>query len=68
MLFVETAAVYFENHTEHTDTVRTSQETHYASVTEPNRLMLIGETVALVWADSTYICRCGLYYYIQTLT
>jgi hypothetical protein len=31
--------VYCENHTEHTDTVRTSQETHYVSATEPNRLM-----------------------------
>jgi hypothetical protein len=29
MLFGETVAVYCENHTEHTDTVRTSQETHY---------------------------------------
>jgi hypothetical protein len=40
MLFGETVAVYCENHTEHTDTVRTSQETHYVSDTEPNRLML----------------------------
>jgi hypothetical protein len=46
MLFRETVAVYFENHTEHKDTVRTSQETHYISTTEPNRLMLFGETVA----------------------
>jgi hypothetical protein len=27
--------------------VRTSQETHYVSATEPNRLMLFGETVAV---------------------
>jgi hypothetical protein len=40
MLFVDTAAVYCENHTDHTDTVRTSQETRYVSATEPNRLML----------------------------
>jgi hypothetical protein len=40
-------AVYCEKHTEHTDTVRTSQETHYVSATEPNRLMLFGETVAV---------------------
>jgi hypothetical protein len=46
MLFREEVAVYCENHTEHTDTlcgqnaVRTSQETHYVSATEPNRLML----------------------------
>jgi hypothetical protein len=38
---------FFENHTEHTDTVRTSQETHYVSATEPNRLMLFGETVTV---------------------
>jgi thioredoxin-related protein len=47
MLFGETVAVYCENHTEHTDTVRTSQETHSLSATEPNRLMLFGETVAV---------------------
>jgi hypothetical protein len=46
MLFEETVAVYCENYTEHTDTVRTSQETHI-SATEPKRLMLYGETVAV---------------------
>jgi hypothetical protein len=46
MLFGETVAVYCENHTKHTDTVRTSQETHYVSAREPNRLMLLRETVA----------------------
>jgi hypothetical protein len=40
MLFGEIVAVYCENHTEHTDTVRTSQKTHYVSATETNRLML----------------------------
>jgi hypothetical protein len=49
MLCWETVVVYCENHTEHTDTVRTSQETHYISATEPNRLMLFGETVAVYW-------------------
>jgi hypothetical protein len=44
MPFGERVAVYCEDHTEHTDTVRTSQETHYFSATEPNRLMLFGET------------------------
>jgi hypothetical protein len=39
MLFGETVAGYCENHTEHKDTVRTSQETHL-SATETNRLML----------------------------
>jgi hypothetical protein len=47
MLFGETVAVYCENHTKHTDTVRTSQETHCVSATETNRLMLFGETVAV---------------------
>jgi hypothetical protein len=40
MMFKETVAVYWENYTEHTNTVRTSQETYYISATEPNRLML----------------------------
>jgi hypothetical protein len=47
MLFGETAAVYFKNHTEHINTARTSQETHYVSATEPKRLMLFGETAAV---------------------
>jgi hypothetical protein len=47
MLFKETVAVYCENHMEHTDTVRTSLETHYISATEPNRLMLFRKTVAV---------------------
>jgi hypothetical protein len=53
MLFGETAAVYCENHSKHTDTVRTSQETHYVSVTEPNRLMLFSETVAVYCENHT---------------
>jgi hypothetical protein len=48
MLFWETVAVYCENRTEHTDTVRTSQETHYISTTKPNRLMLLTETVDII--------------------
>jgi hypothetical protein len=47
MLFRETAAVYCENHIEHTNPVRTEQETHYISATETNRIMLFGETVAV---------------------
>jgi hypothetical protein len=47
MLFGETVAGYCENHTEHTDTTRTSQEKHHVSTTETNRLMLFGETVAV---------------------
>jgi hypothetical protein len=47
MLFEETVSVYCENHTGHTDTVHISQKTHYVSATEPNRLMLIGEIVAV---------------------
>jgi hypothetical protein len=51
MLFKKTVAVYCENRTEHTHTVRTSQETHYVSATETNRLMLFKETVA-VYCDN----------------
>jgi hypothetical protein len=40
LMFGKTVAVYCENHTEHTDTVRTSQERCYVSATENNRLML----------------------------
>jgi uncharacterized protein YciI len=40
-------AVYCDNHTEHTDTVRTSQETHLVTTTETTRLMLFGETFAV---------------------
>jgi thioredoxin-related protein len=47
MLFGETIVVYRENHKEHTDTVRTSQETHYISATETNPLILFGVTVAV---------------------
>jgi thioredoxin-related protein len=46
-------AVYCENHTEHTDTVRTSQETHYVSATEPNWLMLFRETAAVYCENHT---------------
>jgi hypothetical protein len=53
MVFGETADVCCENHTELTDTVRTSQETHYVSATEPNRLMVFGETVAVYCANHT---------------
>jgi thioredoxin-related protein len=53
MLFGETVAVYCENHTKHTDTVRTSQETHYISDTDRNRLMLFGETVAVYCENHT---------------
>jgi thioredoxin-related protein len=53
MLFEETVAVYCENHTEHTDTVRTSQETHYISATKPIPLMLFGKTVAVYCENHT---------------
>jgi hypothetical protein len=54
MLFGETVAVYCENHTEHTDTVHTSQETHYVSATETNRLILFEETVAVYWRERIF--------------
>jgi hypothetical protein len=53
MLFGETVAVYCENHIEHTDTVRTSQETHYISATEPNRLKLFEEAIAVYCENNT---------------
>jgi hypothetical protein len=53
MLFGETVAVYCENHTEHTDTVRISQETYYVYATKPNRLMLFGETFAVYCENHT---------------
>jgi hypothetical protein len=58
MLFGETVAVYFENHTEHIihcvgTSARTSHETHYVSATEPNRLVLFGETVAVYCENRT---------------
>jgi hypothetical protein len=67
MLFGETVAVYFENHTEHTDTpcgqnaefrniyksVHTSQKTHYVSAIEFNQLVLFGETAAVCFENQT---------------
>jgi uncharacterized Zn finger protein (UPF0148 family) len=53
MLFRKTVAVYCENHTKHTDTVHTSQETHYVSATETNRLMLFRKTVAVYCENHT---------------
>jgi hypothetical protein len=53
MLFGETVAVYCENHTERTDTVRTLQETHCLYTTKPNRLMLFRETVAVYCESHT---------------
>jgi hypothetical protein len=53
MLFRETFAVYRENLTEHTDTFRTSQETHYVPATEPNRLILSGKTVPVYCENRT---------------
>jgi hypothetical protein len=47
MLFRETVAVCCENHTEYTDTDRTSQETHYLSARETNWVPLFREGVAV---------------------
>jgi hypothetical protein len=46
-------SVYCENHTEHIDSGRNLQETHYVSATEPNRLMLFGGTVAVYCENHT---------------
>jgi hypothetical protein len=61
MLFGKTVAVYCENHTEHTDAVRTSQETLYVSATEPNRLILFGGIVAVYCENHTEhtVTICG---------
>jgi hypothetical protein len=53
MLFRETVAVYCENHTEHTYTVRTSQEAQYDSATETNRLMQFKETADVYCENHT---------------
>jgi hypothetical protein len=59
MLFGETVAVYFENRTEHTDTLCgqnvefVHHRKHYVSTTKPNRLMLFGETVAVYFENHT---------------
>jgi hypothetical protein len=37
----------------YTNSVRTSQETHYVSSTKPNQLMLFGETVAVYCENHT---------------
>jgi hypothetical protein len=50
---METVVVYCDEDTEHIDTVRTSQETHYISTTEPNRFMLFMETVAVYCENHT---------------
>jgi hypothetical protein len=53
MLFGRTVAVYCENHIEHTDTDRISQETYYISATKPSRLMLFGRIVAVYCENHT---------------
>jgi hypothetical protein len=52
-VFKETVAVYCENHMEHTNTVRTSQVTHFVSATETNRFILFKETVAVYCENHT---------------
>jgi hypothetical protein len=67
MVFRESVAVYCENIRStqahcvgrmqssviYTNSVRTSQETHCVSATEPNRLMLFRETVAVYFENRT---------------
>jgi hypothetical protein len=53
MQFKETVAVYSDSHTEHTYTARISQETHYISATNPERLMPFRETVAVYCESHT---------------
>jgi hypothetical protein len=57
MPFRKTVVVYCENHTEHTDIVRTSQETLYISSSEIHMLMLFRKTVALYCENHTeHLC------------
>jgi hypothetical protein len=53
MLFGGTVAVCCKNHTERTGTVHTSQETHYISATEPNRLMLFRGIISVYCENRT---------------
>jgi hypothetical protein len=53
MTLRETVAIWCENRTEDTDSIRTSQETHYVFSTKTNRLMLFGETVAVYCENRT---------------
>jgi hypothetical protein len=53
MLFRKGVAVYCENHMEHTNIVRTSQETHHISPRGTNRLMLFGERFAIYCESHT---------------
>jgi hypothetical protein len=48
-----------KSHTEHTEAVRTSQETHYVSATEPNRLILFEERVAVYCQSQSYFTTDG---------
>jgi hypothetical protein len=53
MLNRETVAVYCENHTEHTNPIATTYETHYVFTIEISRLMLFKETVAVYYENHT---------------
>jgi hypothetical protein len=59
MLFVERITVYFEDHTENTDTFCMQnvefvpQRKYYVSATRPNRLNLFGETLAVYCENHT---------------
>jgi hypothetical protein len=83
MLFGEIMVVYCEKHAEHIITlcgqngetiyknsVRTSQGTHYVSATEPNRLMLFEETVAVYCEKHTEHINtlCGQIVHVKEVT
>jgi predicted Zn-dependent protease with MMP-like domain len=52
-----------------TNSVRTSQETHYVTATKPNRLMLFRETVAVYCENHTehITTLCAEYIAIQSV-
>jgi hypothetical protein len=59
MLFGERITLYFEDHTEQTNTFCgqnvefVPQRKYYVSATKPNRLMLFGEKITVYFEDHT---------------
>jgi hypothetical protein len=49
----DAALLFIVSRTEHTNTVRTSEEKHYFRATEPNGSVLLGETVAVSYENRT---------------
>jgi hypothetical protein len=65
MLFGETVAVYCESHMEHIGRACTSQETHYVSTTEPNRLCSLGKQSLLIVRTTDLVRTSQETYYVS---